>query len=50
MPTPIVQESFFLLPVVSSPVMTVNEYEEHVLQDPIEPIVAHEEEQQQPHM
>jgi len=60
-PTPMIQELFFSLPiataptvhatvviahVVSSPVATVNEYEEPVLQDPIEPIVAHEEEQQ----
>ena len=37
-------------PIVSSPVATINEHEEHVLQDPIEPIAAHEEEQQQPHM
>ena len=37
-------------PVVSSPVATINEHEEPALQDPIEPIVAHEEEQQQPHM
>ena len=28
----------------------MNEDEEPVVQDPIEPIVAHEEEQRQPHM
>jgi hypothetical protein len=32
------------------PVATINEHEEPILQDPIEPIVAHKEEQQQPHM
>jgi len=62
MPTPMVLEPFFSLPVaaaptvqdvvattpvVSSPVATINEHEEPVLQDPIEPVVAHEEEQQQ---
>jgi hypothetical protein len=60
-PAPMVQEPFFSLPVaaapivpdtivtspvVNSPVVTINEYEEPVLQDPIEPVVAHEEEQQ----
>ena len=60
-PTPMVQEPFFLLlaaaaptvqdtivtaPVVSSPMATINEHEKLVLQDPIEPVVAHEEEQQ----
>ena len=64
-PTPMVQKSFFMLPVVvipivqdtvvttpivSSPVATINEHEEHVLQDPLEPVVTHEEEQQQPHI
>ena len=64
-PTSMVQELFFSLPVaaapivqdtvvtthvVSSPVATINEHEEPVLQDPIESIVAHEEEQQHPHM
>ena len=62
--TPMVQEPFFTLPVVvptvqdtvitthvvSSPVATMNEHEEPVLQDPQEPIVTHEEEQQQPHV
>ena len=60
-PTPMVQEPFFTLPVVaaptvqdtvvttpivSSPVATMNEHEEPVLQDPIEPVVTYEEEQQ----
>ena len=60
-PTPMVQEPFFTLPVivvptvqdtivttpvVSSPVATMNEPEEPVFQDPQEPIVTHEEEQQ----
>ena len=63
--TPIVQEPFFTLPVVavqtvqdtivtspivSSPMATMNEHEEHVLQDPQEPVVTHEKEQQQPHI
>ena len=54
-----VQEPFFTLPVVavstmqdtvvtahvvSSPVATMNEYEEPAVQDPIEPVVTHEEE------
>ena len=61
MPTLMVQEPFFSLPVaaaptvpdtvvtahvVNSPMATINEHEEHVLHDPIEPVVAHEEEQQ----
>ena len=65
MPTPMVHEPFFTLPVVavptvqdtvvttpvvSSPVATMNEHEEPVVQDPIEPVVTHEEEQQQPHI
>ena len=56
-----VQEPFFTLPivatptvpdtvvtthVVSSPMATINEYEEPVLQNPVEPVVTHEEEQQ----
>ena len=60
-PTPMVQEPFFTLlvvavptvqdtivttPVVSSSVATMNEHEKPVLQDPQEPIVTHEEEQQ----
>ena len=62
-PTPMVQEPFFELsavatpttqdvvlpaPVVILPVATMNDDEEPVLQDPIEPIATHEEEQQQP--
>jgi hypothetical protein len=60
-PTLIIQEPFFTLPVVArptvqdtvvtapvvgSPVAIMNEHEEHVLQYPIESGVAHEEEQQ----
>ena len=62
-PTPMIHESFFSLhaiaalivqdtvvpaPVVIPPVATMNDDEEPVLQDPIEPIATHEEEQQQP--
>ena len=47
---PIVQDTVVTAPVVSSPVATINEHEKTVPQDPIEPIAAHEEEQQQPHM
>ena len=47
---PIVQDTVVIAPVVSSPIATINEHEELVLQDPIEPVVAHQEEQQQPHM
>ena len=61
MPTPIVQEPFFSLPVavastvqdtvvtapvVGSHIATINEHEEPVLPDHVEPIVVHEEEQQ----
>jgi len=61
MPTLMVQEPFFSLPiaavptvydtvvtapVVSSLMATINKHEESVLQDHIEPVVAHEEEQQ----
>jgi hypothetical protein len=65
-PTPMFQEPYFMLPVVatptvvsdtvvpapvvSSPVPIINENSEPVLQDPLEPHVEHEEEQQQPHM
>ena len=35
---------------VSSSVATMNEHGEPVVQDPIEPVVIHEEEQQQPHI
>ena len=61
--TPMIHEPFFSLPaiaaptvldtmvpapVVISPVATMNENEEPVLQDSIEPIATHEGEQQQP--
>jgi hypothetical protein len=56
-PTPMIQELFFSLPAVAAPTMqdivvpisivippmaTMNEDEEHVLQDPIEPVATHE--------
>ena len=65
MPTPMVQEPFFMLPVVavptvqdtivttpvvSSPVATMNEHKEPILQDPQEPVVTNEGEQQQPNI
>ena len=43
---PIVQDTLVTTHVVISPVATMNEDEEPVVQDPIEPVVAHEEEQQ----
>ena len=43
-----VQDTMVLAPVVIPPVAIMNENEEPVLQDPIEPIATHEEEQQQP--
>lgn len=43
-----VQATVVPTPVVSSPVATINEPEEPVIQEPIEPIVVHEEEQPQP--
>jgi hypothetical protein len=64
-PTPMVEELFFTLPttvaptvqdtivptrVTSSPVATMNDHEELVLEEPIEPNVAYEEEQQQPNV
>ena len=48
--TPTVQDTIVTTHVVSSSVATMNEHEEPVMQDPIEPIVTHEEEQQQPHI
>ena len=63
MPTPMIQESFFFIhvaatptvkdavvpaPVVSSLVVATYQTEEPTLQDPIEPNVADEGEQQQP--
>jgi len=47
---PTVQDTVVIAPVVSSPMTTMDEYEEHVLQDPVEPVVPHEEEQEQPHI
>jgi hypothetical protein len=62
-PTPMIQEPFFslpvaaapttqdivvLAPVVISPVATINDDEEPVLQDLIEPVATHEGEQQLP--
>jgi hypothetical protein len=43
---PTVQETVVTTPVVSSSVATINEHEKPVLQNPIEPIVVHKEEQQ----
>ena len=43
---PTVQDTIVTAPVVSSPVAIMNEHEEPVLQDPQEPIVTHEGEQQ----
>ena len=45
---PTVLDTMVPAPVVISPVATMNENEEPVLQDSIEPIVTHEGEQQQP--
>ena len=47
---PTVQDTVVTTHVVSSPVATMNEPEEIVLQDPLEPIVTHEGEQQQPYI
>ena len=62
-PTPMIHEPFFSLhaiaaltvqdtmvsaPVVIPPMAIMNDNEEPVLQDPIEPIATHEAEQQQP--
>jgi hypothetical protein len=44
---PTVRDTIVPTPVVSSPVTTMNEHEEPVLEEPIEPNVVHEEEQQQ---
>ena len=43
---PIVQETMVSAPIVIPPVATMNDDEEPVLQDSIEPIATHEEEQQ----
>ena len=45
---PTVQDTVVPAPVVISHVTTMNDDEEPVLQDPIEPIATHEGEQQQP--
>ena len=44
---PTVQDTMVSAPVVILPVATMNDDEEPVLQDPIEPIAIHEGEQQQ---
>ena len=44
----IVQDTIVPAPVVIPPVATMNDDEEPILQDPVEPIVTHEGEQQQP--
>jgi hypothetical protein len=45
---PTMQDTVVPTPVVIPPVATMNDDEEHVLHDPIEPVVTHEGEQQQP--
>ena len=45
---PIVQDTVVPAPVVIPPMATMNDDEEPVLQDPVEPIATHEGEQQQP--
>ena len=47
---PTVQDTVVTTSVISSPVATINEHGEPVLQDPLEPVVIHEGEQQQPHI
>jgi hypothetical protein len=52
---PTVQDTVVSTPVASYPMATMNEHEElvlevHILEEPIEPNVAHEEEQQQPNV
>jgi hypothetical protein len=44
---PIVYDTAVTTPVISSPMATMNENDEPIIQDPIEPVVAHEEELQQ---
>ena len=46
--TPTVQDTMVSIPVVIPPVATINDDEEPILQDPVEPIATHEGEQQQP--
>ena len=43
---PTVQDPIVTTPVVSSPVAAMNEHEEPILQGPLEPVVTHEGEQQ----
>ena len=45
---PTMQDTMVPAPVVISPMATMNDDEEPVLQDPVEPIAIHEGEQQQP--
>ena len=45
---PTVQDTMVSAPVVIPPVATMNDDEELVLQDPVEPIATYEGEQQQP--
>ena len=45
---PTVQDTMVSAPVVIPPVATMNDDEEPVLHDPVEPIATHEGEQQQP--
>jgi hypothetical protein len=47
---PTAQDTVVSTLVASSPVATMNEYEKPVLEEPIEPNVAHEEEGQQPNV
>ena len=44
--TPTVQDTVVLAPIVILPMATMNDDEEHVLQDLVEPIATHEGEQQ----
>ena len=45
---PTVQDAVVPAPVVIPPMVTMNDDEKPVLQDPVEPIATHEGEQQQP--
>ena len=62
-PAPMIHEPFFSLPAIAAPIVldtvvpapvvippvaTMNDDEEPILQDPVEPIATHEGEQQQP--
>jgi hypothetical protein len=50
--TPTVHDTAVTAPIISSPIVTINENEEPVVQDlvqdPIEPVAAHEEEYNNP--